>query len=217
MALESGKFYEDGNEGFYVFTKDDKNTYTSPVHINGMVSFEGSFERSVDNKAAEDQIDYIKRVSPARMTGTVTIIGLRKSDYVALYGTQVKDKNGVVGFGGTDEPMRTGVVFFNRGHVIVNNKDTVVEQAHCLYNVTFDLPPLSTKTIEEDNTDIREFSIGFTAEPILVNGGYHTYYYVTSEDKYNASEDKIWDSHFANHTADEGNITMYIPDETKPE
>lgn len=215
--LESGKFYEEGNDGFYVFEKSDKNAYTNPVHIRGLVSFDGTWDRTVDNKAADDQTDYLKRVSPARMTGTITVIGLSTKDYVALYGASVKDENGVVGFGDSGEPMRTGIVFFNTLHNIKDNVDTIIQQAHCLYNVTFDLPPLSTATKAEGNTDIRDFSIGFTAEPILANKKYHTYKKVTDQDKYKGDETLIWDKHFVNHEAEEANITMYIPDEAKPE
>lgn len=217
MPTETGKFYEEGNDGFYIFSKSDSNEYTSPKHIKGLISFDGSWSRSVDKKAADDQTNYLIRVSPATVTGTISVIGLSNEDYVTLYGSSVKDKNGVVGFGNTNEPNKVGVVFFNKLHNIKDGVDTVIKQAHCFYSVTFDLPPITTTTLAEDSTDTRPFELSFTADPIYANNEYCTYKKVTDQDKYESGEDKIWDSHFSNYQADEGNITMYIPGESKPE
>lgn len=212
MAENNTKVYEEGNNGLYIFSKtSDKEYSAEPVHIKGMISLEGTVEQTENKLAADDETDYLVRRSPATITGTLTLVGLSYNDYVTLYGSGVKDKNGALIYGASGEPNKVGLVFFNKAHKIVNGVDTVGAKAHIFYNVTFSLPSISTTTIAEDDTTIRPFELSFTASPInFGTAGTATYIPIEEKDEATTS---IWEKHFATYGAPSPSITMYVPDE----
>lgn len=159
------KVYEEGNNGFFVVPLNEDGSYKNEElkFIKGMVSLDGTVTQTSDKIAADDDVSYLTRISPATIDGTVTFIGLSDEDYDALYGA-IRDTNDVLLFGANVQPHRLGFVFFNTTHSIdATGEETVSTNAHVFFNVTFALPNVSTATVSEDSTDVRAFELTFNA------------------------------------------------------
>lgn len=154
------RYYEEGNFDCIVAELNETDgTYGTVHQLQGLVNFDGTFSQTTDKKAADDVTDYVVKKSPLTCSGTITFIGLSKNDYKALY-ANITDGAEALVFGRKGKTKRLGLSFKN-----TRVGDTTSINKYTFNSVVLDLPPLSTKTLEEGNTDIREFAIPFTASP----------------------------------------------------
>lgn len=154
------RYYEEGNFDCIVAELNETDgTYGTVYQLQGLVNFDGTFSQTTDKKAADDVTDYVVKKSPLTCSGTITFIGLSKNDYKALY-ANITDGAEALVFGRKGKTKRLGLSFKN-----TRVGDTTSINKYTFNSVVLDLPPLSTKTLEEGNTDIREFAIPFTASP----------------------------------------------------
>lgn len=154
------RYYEEGNFDCIVAELNETDgTYGTVYQLQGLVNFDGTFSQTTDKKAADDVTDYVVKKSPLTCSGTITFIGLSKNDYKALY-ANITDGAEALVFGRKGKTKKLGLSFKN-----TRVGDTTSINKYTFNSVVLDLPPLSTKTLEEGNTDIREFAIPFTASP----------------------------------------------------
>ena len=197
------RVYEEGNYGFMIAPLYTDNTYGDVTTISGMVSIDCTMSRTITNTAADDITDYLTRVSPETGEGTLTFIGLSKEDYEKLYGA-ITDNNGVLVMGRKNSTKKVGISFFNtQNYKDDSSSDVSAINKFTLNNVLFSLPNLSTTTLAEDDTTIREFALSFTANPFYYtdssgNQDRCTWSLINSVD-----DSEIWDN-----VKDE----IYIPD-----
>lgn len=154
------RLYEEGNYGLKVFPLNSDGTYGTGVSIEGTVTVDITFSRTRTNTPADDIPDYLTRTSPEKGEGTVTIIGLSKAGYQALY-NNIVDHNSVLVGGKRNQSKRLGVTFFNTRNDTVGTS----ENMFFLPNAVFELPNISTQTIQEDDTTIRPFELAITCNP----------------------------------------------------
>lgn len=158
---ETARCYEEGNFDCIVAELNETDgTYGTVYKLQGLVNFDGTFAQTTEKKAADDVTDYVVKKSPLTCSGTITFIGLSKADYKALY-ANVTDGAEALVFGRKGKTRKLGLSFKNTRVA----GDTTSINKYTFNSVVLDLPPLSTKTLEEGNTDTREFAIPFTASP----------------------------------------------------
>lgn len=155
---EQTRVFEEGNYGLKVFPMNSDGTYGTGYEIAGTVTVDITFSRTRTNTAADDVVDYLNRTSPEKGEGTITLIGLKKADYEALY-ANIVDSNGVIVGGKKNQSKRLGVIFYNTKNFAEGSS----ENMFVLPNCTFELPNLSTQTIQEDDTTTRAFELAVTA------------------------------------------------------
>lgn len=206
------KVYEEGNNGFFIVPLNEDGTYKESElkFIKGLVSLEGTVSQTEDKLPADDEVDYLIRRSPATISGTVTFMGLSDEDYDALYGN-IRDKNGVLLFGGTSKAHKVGFVFFNTFHSIdALGAETISTNAFVFNSVTFSLPDISTTTVAEDNTDVRQFELNFTASAYNYKTADGATGRVTYSRVNSVKNKEVFDYCFASELAEAKHI--YIPD-----
>lgn len=159
---ESKRIYEEGNYEFQIATLDESTgTYGEVTTIEGLVNVDVTMSQTTSNIAADNKTDYLTRKSAMKGSGTITFIGLSKEDYQKLYNLYL-DKNTVMVFGSDVAPRKVGISFKNKQGSLTGdsiNKFT-------LNNCVFDLPNLSTQTIQEDDTTIRSFALNVNVNPL---------------------------------------------------
>lgn len=160
------RIYEEGNYGFKVFPLNADGTYGTGTAIEGLVSVDITFSSTKTNTPAEDVIDYLHRESPLKGEGTITLVGLKNSDYAKLYSNCV-DTNGAVVGGRKNQSKKVGVIFFNtKTYLDENNAPQSKENMISLPNCIFALPNLQTQTIQEDDTTIRNIELSVECNPL---------------------------------------------------
>ena len=159
---ESKRIYEEGNYEFQIATlNESEGTYGEVTTIEGLVNVDITMSQTTSNIAADNKTDYLTRKSAMKGSGTITFIGLSKEDYQKLYNLYL-DKNTVIVFGSDVAPRKVGISFKNKQGSLTGdsiNKFT-------LNNCVFDLPNLSTQTIQEDDTTIRSFALNVNVNPL---------------------------------------------------
>lgn len=159
------KIYEEGNYGFMIAPLNLDNTYGEISKISGLVSIDCTMSRTITNTAADDESDYLTRVSPETGEGTITFIGLPKEELVKLYDA-VTDDNNVFVSGRKGMLKKVGISFFNTEKAkYSSNSDVSSINKITFHNVIISPPNVSTTTVAEDDTTIREFALSFTANP----------------------------------------------------
>lgn len=161
MANDQNRVFEEGNYGLKVFPLNSDGTYGTGYAVEGTVSVDITFSRTRTNTPADDVTDYLNRTSPEKGEGTLTLVGLKKTDYAAFY-NNVVDTDGVIVGGRKNQTKRLGVIFYNTK----NYEGGSSTNMFVLPNVTFELPNLSTTTIAEDDTTIRAFELAITANSV---------------------------------------------------
>jgi len=195
------RVYEEGNYGLKVFPLNSDGTYGTGYAVEGTVNVDITFSRTRTNTPADDVVDYLNRTSPEKGEGTITLIGLKLSDYQKLY-NNIIDTNGVIVGGRTNQSKRLGVIFYNTK----NYEEGSSTNMFVLPNVTFELPNLSTTTIAEDDTTIRAFELSVTANPMNF-----TYNSGANKDRYTwAVVNSVDNSTIWNNVKD----TVYVPEST---
>lgn len=73
-----------------------------------------------------------------------------------------QDTNNALVFGRKTAPKKIGISFFNTQ----NYSEGSSENKITINNIMFDLPPISTQTIQQDDNTVRTFGVTVTANPI---------------------------------------------------
>lgn len=196
------KYFEKGN--FEMQTQAFSGTASEPAYSGTVKSWYGLMELSltasqdVKNIAADDIADYLSMTPPMVMSGTIRITGMKIADYENLFNV-VKDSNGVYLFGSQKLAKEVGLSFKNTG---VDDQGNLVTNKFILYRAQIDLPPITTASIDEDGSTIRDFtmnvragSIKYTIPSGQTNAGaveFATYGVIDStETNWNAIKDKF--------------------------
>ena len=199
---DKSRLYQEGNYGMKVFalTYDESGnaTYGEPQAIQGLVNVDITFSRTRTKTAADDVVDYLNRTSPEKGDGTITLLGLSTADYQKLY-NNIVDSKGVVVIGRKAQTKRLGVIFYNTE----NYEGSSSENMFVLPNVTFEMPNISTQTIAEDDTTIREFALTVQANAQA---------YMTSDNKKDRYTCAIVNSVDNADIYDTVKDTVYVPD-----
>lgn len=187
---------EEGNYGFMLAEYNPtEGTYGEVKKIEGLVSVDITFSQTTENKPADDVVDYLSRSSTVTGSGTITFMGLKRADYIAMY-NKCQDDNKALVFGRKTAPKKVGISFFNTQ----NYSEGTSENKITINNVIFNLPPLSTQTVQQDDNTLRTFAVTVTANPIeyQTKGGAKdrvTFSILNSVDDdaiYEANKDKIY-------------------------
>lgn len=157
------KYYETGN--FELQTQAFSGTASAPAYSGKVKSWYGMMELSltasqdVTNIAADDIADYLTMQPPMVMTGTIRLTGIKIADYENLFNV-VKDSNGVYLFGSQQLPKEVGLSFKNTSKDGEGNMNT---NKFILYRAQIDLPPITTASVDEDGSTIRDFTMNVRA------------------------------------------------------
>lgn len=188
------KVYQEGNYGVKLFKIQNDGTYGAAYSVAGLTNVDITFSRTVTNTAADDVVDYLTRRSPEKGEGTITFLGLSLKDYKAMY-NDIVDSNNVLVVGKKNATAKVGMIFYNHEE----SAEGTSENMFVFPNVSFELPNISTQTIQEDDTTIRPFEIPVTLNPKNFGTGAtanrYTYAIVNSEDNkdiYNSVKDTIY-------------------------
>lgn len=196
------KYFEKGN--FEMQTQAFSGTASEPAYSGTVKSWYGLMELSltasqdITNIAADDIADYLSMTPPMVMSGTIRITGMKIADYENLFNV-VKDSNGVYLFGSQKLAKEVGLSFKNTG---VDDQGNLVTNKFILYRAQIDLPPITTASVDEDGSTIRDFtmnvragSIKYTIPAGQTNAGaveFATYGVIDStETNWNAIKDKF--------------------------
>lgn len=181
------RVYQEGCYGFKVFPLIENAgviSYGTGVEIKGTQNIDITFSSTRTKTAADDEVDYLNRTSPLTGKGTITLIGLSKDDYKALYASNIVDDNDVIVGGRANQTKRLGVIFYNtETYVDENGLSQSTEDMFVLPNVTFELPNITLQTIAEDDTTIRPIELTVNAQSLKISGGdRYTYAIVNKAD-----------------------------------
>lgn len=193
------KVYEEGVKKLLIFPIDANGDYGSAYELEGLMTVEVPITQTTEDLYADDGI-YRARASLPRGEGTITVVGLKRTDYQALY-DNIVDSNGALVFGRTNQSKMVGLGFYNT----INGESAVAEQYTFMPKVKFSLPNLSHTTKTDDNTEIRSFEISVVAYSVEFEtaGG--------TKDRYIAAAvNEIDDSTIY----EDVNGTAYVPDST---
>ena len=155
--VEKLKVYEEGNYGFTVFDRiitEANPKYENKEEFGGLVNVDLTFSSTRTKTSADDVADYLNRTSPLKVDGTFTFSGFTKAMYQKLY-NNIAGKNGGIVFGKKQQSKAVGVKFYNTE----NYEGGSSENMYIFPNLVFELPNISTQTIAEDDTTIRDFSV----------------------------------------------------------
>ena len=162
MATETlSRVYEEGVNKLTIFPINTDGTYGTAYSFEGLMTVDIPFSSTSANIAADDNTSYRDRVSPLRGEGTITVVGMKRADYVALY-NNITDHNGALVGGRRNQSKKVGVGFYNT----INGETASAEQYTFLPSVVFSLPNMSHQTIAEDNTDTRAFELSVVANSV---------------------------------------------------
>ena len=160
--VEKKRFYEEGNYGLTIFDRtvtDTTPAYGEGVKIDGLVSVDLTFSSTRTATSADDVVDYLNRTSPVKADGTITLIGFTNAMYRKFY-NNIADNKGAIVIGKKQQSKAVGLVFYNTE----NYEGGSSENMFVLPNVVFELPNLSTTTLAEDDTTIRDFTLTVSAK-----------------------------------------------------
>lgn len=166
------RVYSEGASNLRVFKYNRvTGTYaTTPFFVEGLINVDITLSQTKDKKAADNKTNYLSRVSPATGDGTIQLMGMSKAMYEALY-ADIKDANGVVNFGSTEEPQGLGVMYDEiESYVDEAGTRHTSTNRMVLYDCEFAFPTMSAKTLEEGNTDVKEYSLGVTCSSVEKDG-----------------------------------------------
>lgn len=158
--------YEEGNKKFQIAELRADGTYGEVATIEGLISVDCTMSSTTTNTAADDDTTYLTRTSPVTGEGTITFVGLSQADYLKLYPESIKDGNGALVFGRQGSPKRVGISFINtQVYKDAMGEEKVSTNKFTINNVVFQMPNISTTTVSEDSTNVREFELSFNAYP----------------------------------------------------
>lgn len=190
------RVYQEGNYGMKVFKIDESTGgYSSQgTAVNGLVTVDITFSRTVTNTPADDVVDYLTRRSPERGEGTITILGLSLKDYKALY-NDIVDDNNVLVVGKKRMAQKLGIIFYNHEESAEGSS----ENMFVLPNCSLEIPNISTATIAEDDTTVRPFELAITCNAKNFGSGadadrftYAILNSVDNADIYGTNRDKMY-------------------------
>lgn len=190
------RVYQEGNYGMKVFKIDEsRGEYaTQGVAVNGLVTVDITFSRTVTNTAADDVVDYLTRRSPERGEGTITILGMSLKDYKALY-NDIVDDNNVLVVGKKRMAQKLGIIFYNHEESAEGSS----ENMFVLPNCSLEIPNISTATIAENDTTVRPFELAITCNAKNFGSGadadrftYAILNSVDNADIYETNRDKMY-------------------------
>lgn len=193
------RVYEEGVNKLTIFPINSDGTYGTAYSFEGLMTVDIPFSSTTANIAADDKVNYRDRVSPLRGEGTITVVGMKRADYQALY-NNIVDTNGALVGGRRNQSKQVGVGFYNT----INGETASAEQYTFLPNVVFSLPTMAHQTIAQDDTTIRSFELSVVANSVnfeTTGGTTDRYAYV--------SVNSIDDEDI--YTAVKG--TAYVPDQ----
>lgn len=166
------RVYSEGASNLRVFKYNRiAGTYATTAHsAEGLINVDIAITQTKDKKAADNKSNYLSRVSPATGNGTIQLMGLKRADYLAFY-SDIKDKNGVINLGSTAEPQGLGIMYDEIESYADEDgiRHTSINRM-VIYDCEFAFPTLSAKTLEEGNTDIKEYSLGVTCSSVEKDG-----------------------------------------------
>ena len=173
MAVtEKKRVYSEGASNLRVFKYNRvTGTYSAtPFVVEGLINVDITISQTKDKKAADNKANYLSRVSPATGDGTIQLMGMSTKMYEEFY-ADIKDKNGVVNFGSTAEPQGLGLMYDEiESYVGADGNRKTSTNRMVIYDCEFAFPTLSAQTLEEGNTDVKEYSLGVTCSSIENNG-----------------------------------------------
>lgn len=155
------RVYEEGVNKLTIFPINSDGTYGTAYSFEGLMTVDIPFSSTTANVAADDKTNYRDRVSPLKGEGTITVVGMKRADYQALY-NNITDTNGALVGGRRNQSKQVGVGFYNT----INGETVTAEQYTFLPNVVFSLPNMSHQTIAEDDTTIRPFELAVVANSV---------------------------------------------------
>lgn len=193
------RVYEEGVNKLTIFPINSDGTYGTAYSYEGLMTVDIPFSSTKANVAADDNPSYRDRVSPLKGEGTITVVGMKRADYSALY-NNITDTNGALVGGRRNQSKRVGVGFYNT----IDGESATAEQYTFLPDVVFSLPNMSHQTIAEDDTTIRPFELAVTVNSVnfTTRGGLSDRYAYASVDSINDA---------SIYSAVKG--TAYVPDQ----
>lgn len=179
------RVFQEGVYGLKVFPLTETAgtiSYGTGVAIKGTANIDITFSSTRTKTPADDITDYLNRTSPLTGDGTITLLGMSKDDYKALY-NNIVDSNDVVVGGQDNQTKRLGVVFYNT-ETYIDSSNATQESTNMfvLPNAVFELPSISVQTIAEDDTTIRPFELSVKAQSVKNGNVRYTYAVVNSAD-----------------------------------
>lgn len=164
-ALDGKKYYEQGNYALetqeYTGTAAD-GKYTGEVKKwYGMMRINLTSNQEDTNIAADDDPSYLTMRPAMTMTGDLTLVGIKLADYQYLFNVN-KDKNNMLLFGSKKLAKEVGMSFKITG----GTEEGMVTNKLIFFRTTMQLPDISTESLSEDGTTIREVTIGITVKPV---------------------------------------------------
>jgi|GEM_PF-2016407 len=163
-ALNGKRFYEKGNYDLFIqpLNTDGSASYTGTVtKKSGMMSISLTFSQTTTNIAADDDPAYASFSSALTASGTLTLVGISKTEYEQFFGVYI-DANGATVFDGSESPF-LGLSF--KDTITATDKTQVVNKI-TLNKVKLTLPPWETASQAEDNATIRNVAIPINAYPL---------------------------------------------------
>lgn len=199
------RVYEEGNYDFRIAPINAAGDgYDEAVTvISGLMKVDITFSQTETNTAADDKTDYLTRRSPVKGDGTITFAGLTKEAYKLLY-NNIVDSNGAIVIGRGGAPKKVGISFKNTCQAAEGSS----ENMFTINNVTFSVPNVSTQSLAEDDTTIREFALTVKCNP---------FDYTTSDGKKDKVTYSILNSVDDEAIYEEVKEKIYIPDSNTAE
>lgn len=171
METVKKRVFSEGASNLRIFKRNRiKGTYGEAYAVEGLINVDITISQTKDKKAADNQANYLSRVSPATGNGTIKLMGLKRADYLAMY-ADITDKNGVVNFGSTAEPQGLGIMYDEiESYADENGARHTSTNRMVIYDCELAFPSLSAKTLEEGNTDVKEYSLEVICSSIEKDG-----------------------------------------------
>ena len=163
-SLNGKKFYEQGNFDLMTQPLDVNGNpeYTGEIaKIKGMMSLSLTFSQTTTDISADDDPSYLNFTSPLIADGTLTLVGISKSQYEQFYSVY-KDSNDATVFDGKPNPY-LGLTYKDTYYA---GDGTEVINKITLNKVRMSLPPWETASKAEENPTIRNIAIPIKAVPL---------------------------------------------------
>lgn len=165
------RVYTEGAKNLRVFKRNRvTGEYGAGFAAEGLINIDITLSQTKDKKAADNKVAYLVRISPATGDGSIQLMGMSRAHYLAFY-NDILDKNGVINFGSIAEPQSLGIMYDEiEGYTDEDGVSHTSTTRMVIYDCEFALPSLSAKTLEEGNTDIKDYTIGITCSSIEKEG-----------------------------------------------
>lgn len=172
-----------GAENFRVFKRNPvTGAYGEGYHIDGLVNVDITFTQTTDKKAAEDNANYRTFKAPATGDGTVQFMGMSKADFIAVY-SDITDKNGVINFGSVNGTQSVGFMYDEMESYLDNSGvEHISTNRMVIYDAQFSIPSVNGKTLEEGNTDVKEYSLSVSCSSVKNGDRQSAYAIINSVD-----------------------------------